>query len=203
MKHSELNIAVLSVCMTMGAAVFAETMTKAEFGLAKDKISASYKANKALCTPLSSNAKDICVQEAKANEKIARAELDESYAPSVKAHYKMLNAKAEAQYAVAKEKCDDLSGNAKDVCVKEAKAAQVAAKADATAQRKIAEANKTAAVKTNDAQAKASTEKMEVRTTAAVDKMGAQYKVEKEKCDTFSGDAKDTCVRQAKARFNK
>jgi hypothetical protein len=34
-------------------------------------------------------------------------------------------AKVDADYAVAKEKCDDFSGNAKDVCVKEAKAAQV------------------------------------------------------------------------------
>jgi hypothetical protein len=34
-------------------------------------------------------------------------------------------------YDVAKEKCDDLSGNAKDVCVKDAKAAQAKAKAEA------------------------------------------------------------------------
>lgn len=203
MKHSKLNIAVLSVCLTMGAAVFAETMNKAEFGLAKDKISASYKANKALCASLSGNAKDICTEEAKANEKIARAELDESNQPSTKAHFQTLTAKAEANYAVAKEKCDDLAGNAKDVCVREAKAAEVAAKADATAQRKIAEANKTAAIKTNDVQMKASTEKMEARTAATVDKLDAQYKVEKEKCDTFAGDAKDTCLQQAKVRFGK
>ena len=31
--------------------------------------------------------------------------------------------KAEAEYEVAKERCDDLAGNAKDVCVKDAKAA--------------------------------------------------------------------------------
>ena len=203
MKHSKLNIAVLSVCLSMGAAVFAETMTKADFGLAKDKISANYKANKALCGSLSSNAKDICVQEAKANEKTARAELDESYEPTTKSHFHTLTAKAEATYAVATEKCDDLSGNAKDVCVKEAKAAQVAAKADATAQRKVAEANKTAAVKTNEVQMKASADKMDARTAATVDKLDAQYKVEKEKCETFSGDAKDTCMQQAKVRFSK
>lgn len=203
MKHSKLHIALLSVCLTMGAAVFAETMTKADFGVAKDKISASYKANKALCGSLTGNAKDICVEEAKANEKMARAELDESYKPSAKAHFQTLTAKAEANYAVAKEKCDDLAGNAKDVCVKEAKAAQVAAKADAKAQRKIADTNTAAAGKTSDVQMKASTEKMEARTTANADKLDAQYKVEIEKCDTFSGDAKDACVRQAKVRFSK
>ena len=37
---------------------------------------------------------------------------------------KVLVAKAESAYAVAKERCDDKSGNAKDVCVKEAKAVE-------------------------------------------------------------------------------
>lgn len=203
MKNTKLNVAILSVCLTMGTSVFAGTMTKADFGVAKDKISASYKANKALCSPMSGNAKDICVEEAKANEKIARAELDESYEPSTKAHFNTLTAKAEANYAVAKEKCDDLAGNAKDVCVKEAKAALVAGKADATAQRKIADANKTAVVKTHDAQMKASTEKMEARTAATVDKLDADYKVAKEKCDSFAGDAKDACLQQAKTRYSK
>jgi hypothetical protein len=32
---------------------------------------------------------------------------------------------------VAKERCDDKSGNPKDICVEEAKAAQATAKADA------------------------------------------------------------------------
>lgn len=203
MKNTKLNVAILSVCLTMGTSVFAETMTKADFGVAKDKISASYKASKALCSSMSGNAKDICVEEAKANEKIARAELDENYEPSTKAHFNTLTAKAEANYSVAKEKCDDLAGNAKDVCVKEAKAALVAGKADATAQRKIADANKSAVVKINDAQMKASTEKMEARTAATVDKLDADYKVAKEKCDSFAGDAKDACLQQAKTRYSK
>ena len=203
MNQNKLSIAMFTLCLTMGAAVFAETMTKAEFGVAKDTVSAAYKTNKAACASLSGNAKDICVQEAKATEKIARAELDERHEPSTKAHYKMLTAKAEANYAVAKEKCDDLAGNAKDVCVKQAKSAKVAAEADAKAQRKIAEANTTAASKTHDAQAKASTETMQARSAAAGDKLDAQYKVEKEKCESFSGDAKDNCMRQAKARYSK
>ena len=49
MKHTKLNIAMVSLCLTMGAAVFAETMTKAEFGTAKDGVSANYKTSKAAC----------------------------------------------------------------------------------------------------------------------------------------------------------
>lgn len=203
MKNPKLTIVAVSICLTLGAAVFAETMTKADFGVAKNKIQANYKASKALCAPLAGNAKDVCHEEAEASEKIALAELNESNEPSTKSHYKTLMTKAEANYEVAKEKCDDLAGNAKDVCVKEAKAGRVAGKADATAQRKIAEANKTAAVKTDKAQDKASTEKVEARTAANADKLDAQYKVEKEKCGTYAGDAKDTCLQQAKVRFGK
>ena len=42
---------------------------------------------------------------------------------------------------MAKQKCDDLSGNPKDVCVKEAKAARTTAKADATVQMKTGQTN--------------------------------------------------------------
>ena len=40
-------------------------------------------------------------------------------------------AKADAMYDTAKEKCDDLSGNAKDVCIKDAKVVYTKAKDDA------------------------------------------------------------------------
>ena len=59
-------------------------------------------------------------------------------------------AKAETTYAVAKERCDDLSGNPKDVCVKEAKAAEVKAKADAKLGKEIGEARKDAAADKRD-----------------------------------------------------
>lgn len=44
--------------------------------------------------------------------------------------------KAEADYAVAGEQCDDQAGKVKEVCVTEAKAAEAAAKAEATAAMK-------------------------------------------------------------------
>ena len=92
-------------------------------GLAKEGISADYKMNKEKCDALKANAKDICVKEAKGAEDVAKAELEAQYKPSAKASKKVAEARADAAYAVAKEKCDDLSGNAKDVCVKDAKAA--------------------------------------------------------------------------------
>ncbi|MHB1359654.1 MAG: hypothetical protein ACYCWC_08755 [Rhodocyclaceae bacterium] len=149
------------------------------------------------------NPKDICVADAKGKEKVAKAELEAGYKPSNKATYEVSVAKAEADYAVAKERCDDLAGNAKDVCVKEAKAAETTAKANAKAQMKTAAANVTAKEKTAEARSDASKKATDAREDATADKRDAEYAVAKEKCDTFSGDAKDQCLNQAKARFGK
>ncbi len=99
-------------------------------------------------------------------------------------------ARAEAQYSVAKEKCDDLSGNPKDVSMKEAKAAETKAKADAKADRQVSDARKDTAERTADA-----------RRNAAESKRDADYRVAIERCDALSGDAKTACVADAKSRF--
>ncbi|WPB58148.1 hypothetical protein [Xylophilus sp. GOD-11R] len=188
MKKALIALAIASTFVSFGASA----MTKDEHKAAADQISATYKTDKAACDGMSGNAKDICTSEAKGKEKIAKAELDAQYKPSAKADRKVRDTKADAAYDTAKEKCDDQTGNAKDVCVKEAKAAQTSAKADA----KVA---KTA----NDAKAgDASAAKVsEERKDASKDKREADYKVAKERCDTLSGNAKDTCVNDAKTKF--
>jgi len=159
----------------------AATMSKADFRADKSRISATYKTDKAACATRSGNAKDICIEEAKAVEKVARAELEYGYTGKAKDHDKVLVAKAETAYAVAKEKCDDRAGNDKDVCVKEAKSVETKALADARMGKQISEA----------------------KTDAAQDKREAEYKVAAEKCDALAGDAKTTCMTAAKARFGK
>ena len=153
---------------------------------------AQYKTDKAACGSLTGNAKDVCMEEAKGKEKVAKAEADAAYKDTPKARESARLARADATYNVAKEKCDDLSGNAKDVCVKEAKAAYVKAKADAKVDRVASDTPNTAAQKTAEAQR-----------DAAEDKRDANYKVAIEKCDSLAGTAKDTCVRDAKVRYGK
>ena len=53
------------------------------------------------------------------------------------------------------------------------------------------------------ADAKAGTKSSEAFADAADTKRDANYKVALEKCDMFSGAAKDTCVKDAKASFGK
>jgi hypothetical protein len=159
----------------------AATMSKADYKADKDRIGANYKNDKAACASLSGNAKDICIEEAKAKEKNARAELEYSYSGKPGDQTKVLVTKAKSAYAVAKERCDDKAGNDKDVCVKEAKAVETKALADAKMGKQIREAKK----------------------DASADKRDADYKVAVQKCDALAGDAKAGCVAVAKGNFGK
>ena len=96
----------------------------------EDRIEAEYKADKAKCDAMSGNAKDVCQKEAKGKEKVAKAELDAKKDPSPRNQRKVEEAKADAQYDVAKERCDDMKGKEKDACQKDAKAQHERAKAD-------------------------------------------------------------------------
>ena len=174
-------LALLAASLLALPVAYAATMTKADYNAGKTRISADYKSAQAACASLTANAKDICVQEAKAKKKVALAELEYGYTGKAADRNKVLVAKAESAYAVAKEKCDDKSGNAKDVCVKEAKAIETKALADAKMGKEIGEAKK----------------------DATADKLDADYKVAIEKCDALSGDAKGSCVAAAKAKFGK
>lgn len=186
MKKFPVTVIAAAASLMFSATAFSETMSKDAYKAAENQIEATYKSEKALCEPLSGNAEDVCVAQAKAKEKTAKADLEARYDPTEKNHYKARIAKAEADYDVAKEKCDDLSGNEKDVCVKEAKAAETKAKADAEVAKESTKGAEKAA---------------EAKQDAAEDKRKADYKVAKEKCDALSGDAQSQCVKDAKAHY--
>lgn len=178
--------------MVLSAGAMAQALPKAEYKMEKEKISADHLAAKQACKSFSGNAADICNAENQGKEKLAKAELEYRNKPNQANRTKVLMQKAESDYRVAKERCDDQAGNLKDVCVKEAKAAEATAKADAKVQKKTSEANTSAREKTTDA-----------RNEAAEDKSEAQFQVAKEKCDAFSDLSKDKCLSDARAQFGK
>lgn len=167
----------LSLCCGMAQAA---NFSKSVYDGAKDDIKKTYKADKDACDKLSGNAKDICQKEAKGREDVALAQLEYNYTGNAKDEVKLVEKRNEARYDVAKERCDDRSGEAKDVCTREAKTVYEKAKADLKMNKKVAEAVDDA----EDARIK------------------ADYKLASEKCNTLSGDAKDVCVTSAKARYN-
>ena len=201
MNKFNLTALAAALCLTASAGAFGAVMSKAEYKSAGQDIAGRYASDQAACKATTGNAKDICSEEAKGREKIAKAELEANYQPSDKHRYDLRIAKADAAYAVAKEKCDDLAGNAKDVCRKEAKSAYVTAKADAKLADKTAVANAAAREKTADAKATARDKTADAQKDAATEKRDAAYAVAKEKCDAFAGDAKAGCLKDAKARY--
>lgn len=99
-----------------------------------------------------------------------------------KAAYAAAKDNASATYKMARAKCDALSANPKDVCIEEAKATEKSSKAEAEAQYK------------NTAKAH-----MNARIAAA----DGAHAVAKAKCGALSGNAKDVCIKEAKAVHTK
>jgi len=180
-QQFDLRAGLLTAALLALPMAQAFAMEHSEYSAGKSRINETYKADKDGCKSLSGNGKDVCMEQAKAKEKVAKAELEHDYTGKESDWVKVLKTRAETTYDVAKERCDDLAGNNKDVCVKEAKAAKETALADAKAGKKIHDA----------------------RTDAADQKRDADYKVATEKCDALAGDAKSNCIAQAKANFGK
>jgi hypothetical protein len=187
MKSKLLTLSFALSCAFAGNAM---AMTKVEYKTEKDRISGDYQVAKDKCSSLKANAKDICMSEAKGVEKVAKAEMESAYKPSTRNTEKVAMAKADAMYDTAKEKCDDLSGNAKDVCVKDAKVGYTKAKDDAKIAKVSTDTSTTSAGKM-----------AEVKKEASADERNAMYKAANERCDALTGAPKDACQADAKVKF--
>jgi len=174
------------------AAQAAPQTTKAEYEAAKAHAEETYKVAREKCNSLAAHAKDVCVAEAKAQRMRDEASAMAAYKNTPSAWYDQQVKHADAEYLVAKEKCESLTGNEKDVCTTEAKAAHTKAVADAKAR-----------YKSSEAQSDANKQATEARKDAAEDKREANYKVELQRCDDLAGDAKEACVARAKRIFGK
>ena len=201
MNNFRITAIAAAIALAFSAGAMATSMSKDDYTSGKASIAAQYKSARAGCDSFSANAKDVCMAEAKGKENVAKAALEAEYKPSEDARYKVRVARADAAHSVARQKGDDTAGNVKDVCLKEANAAAVATTADAKARLKTSNANQVAKDKTAEARTKASETSAAARQDAATDKRNAEYAVAKEKCDTFAGDTKAACVKEAKVRF--
>lgn len=94
--------------------------SKARLKVREEKVEADYKIALEKCDDKGGNLKDVCVKEAEASMKSAKAD--------AKANKKVGEArkdatkdKRDADYSVAKEKCDAMAGDAKERCMADAK----------------------------------------------------------------------------------
>lgn len=172
--------AAAAALMLMAGQAQAANFSKEVYKAAKQELETLYDGQKKACNNLSGNAKDVCEATAKGQEKIAMAQLEYNHSGLARDEMKLYETQVAARHDIAKEKCDDLSGNAKDVCVKAADGERDKAKADLKMAKKVSAAAEDA---------------MEAH-------VKADYKLAIEKCDGLSGQAKDVCTASAKARYN-
>jgi hypothetical protein len=173
------TVLAAALCATAFAATAA--VTKAEHKAAVDAADMAYQRAVTTCATFAGHTKDVCVAEAKAERVYAVSKSNGEFKNTPKAYFDGNKNVAKAEYDLAKTKCAALAGNDKDVCVKEAKAIEVRALEEAKEGNIISDAHADASKAKNT----------------------ANYKVALEKCDVFSGDAKESCVKNAKASFNK
>lgn len=184
MKTFPLIFAVVLGCIASSAVL---SVTKLEHTTQKDMIAGVYKVSRDKCNSLKSNAKDICVSEAKGVQSIAKTELESVYEPSARHTERVAMAKGDAAYDIAKERCDDSQGNAKSVCRADAKAIHVKAQDEARVMRVKAEADKVSAG---------------ARKMANKDENEANFKAATARCGSMMGASKDVCISNAKLKYN-
>ena len=180
-KYASIVLATTLASFAISMQASAQSMSKADYDAAKTRISSEYKADKTICKQLAGNAKDICNEESQAKEKIAKAELTFGYTAKTSDKVKVSTVRADTSYAVAKEKCDDLSGIPKTTCRTNAKAIHTKMGADIKMGKEINDA------KVDDANTK----------------LDADYKVATQNCATLAEEAKSSCISAAKIKFGK
>lgn len=132
MRKPDIAAIAAAIALVFGTgAVAAPSTSKAEYKARKDRISAEYKSARANCNLLSGNAKNVCMAEATGTEKVAKAELEVDHKPGPKTRYYLTVARANADHAVARAKCNDKAGIDRKVCLQQARAERSRARADA------------------------------------------------------------------------
>lgn len=117
-KKSAVSVFAAVIGLSIGSHAFAADPA---YKAAKDQSEANYDAEKARCDALSGNEKDVCIEKAKAAKKESKADASATH-KTREARKDAQEDRNDAEYKVAKEKCDAMKGNDKDACVDRAKA---------------------------------------------------------------------------------
>ena len=121
---------------------------------------------------------------------VATAKLEATRGNSEQHRQDVRIAEANAAFAIANEKCDDLAGNAQDVCRKEAKSAAVAAKSDAERVKTTAAANTIA----SEASVRSRARRLRPRSVTPLTQLP------RKSAARSADDAKAACIKEAKVR---
>lgn len=183
----------LAAAVTLAAA---GALQVAHAGIGKDavktaqqRIATQAEADAKACRRLQGTARDVCVLQAKAREKIARAELEARVKPGPQAEQQVKEIRADAEYAIARKRCENVTGQAADRCVGQAKAVREAAVRQAKVEK---------VEKLNELKAAAE----EPRQERHAQTLAERYKAEKARCGMM-GTERDRCMADLQRRYPK
>ena len=103
----------------------APTQARADYSVARDRISAEYKDAHAKCAPLTGHDKEMCAVVARAAERRAKASAEANYKGTIRSKTDSQIASANADSMVAKVACEVKAGPEKDLCMQQAEATRV------------------------------------------------------------------------------
>lgn len=106
-------------------------MSRGDYGVAKQAIESETRVALSACRSLEGVTRDICKAEARAAERVKKADLDARYHGTVAAAADAKLARAKAHYDVAKAKCGTQPNEQKVGCLQQARAEKSRELADA------------------------------------------------------------------------
>ena len=96
-------------------------MTRTAYRAALDRAASDHNRKRAGCRSLKGNERTVCVAEAKAESTKAQAAAEAAFRNTPRARMDARVTSANADYAVAKARCNDRSGSERRACLKTAK----------------------------------------------------------------------------------
>jgi hypothetical protein len=106
-------------------------MAPSDYSTAKKAIESEARVALAHCRDLDGQSKDVCKAEARAGERVAKADLEARYRGTVAATADARLARAKAHYEVAKARCSDQRSEDKLSCLRDARSEKAKALAAA------------------------------------------------------------------------
>jgi hypothetical protein len=139
MKRTTLHATIIGALM-LSAAAFGisaavgsprSLMSPVDYSASRKGIEANTQMTLAKCADLEDRAQDICKAEARASERVRKADLEADYRGTVAAAADARLARAKAQFDVARVRCGGEHGEGKLACLRSARAEKSKALSDA------------------------------------------------------------------------
>lgn len=169
--------ACLLAALCTAAASAAAPMSFADLNAGLARAAADFVAAKAACDKLAGNPRDVCREQARAQEMVTRAELELARAGTPKARDYLAAIKLDTAYDVARTQCNDKTGEAKTHCTREAQATRTQGQADLKLRQRT----------------------MRARSDGADGRREAADEPAAQKCDATAAEVRAACAAAAKA----